>query len=328
MPILCLVRLARIGVLALVLAMSGAAQARTIRQAVPTSVAFWDRDHGVASFVVFGPTDRSQGYVSTTADGGRTWTIRWRGVAVSDVAVVRGTREAWVELASQRIRPDDQAPMIHTADLGRTWQQAGTAPSTPSFPTPRIGFAMRSRDGNAGPLTSTSDAGRTWRRVGVPCRRGWGGFAESAAISFVSARQGWVMCAGQPGAGNQSKALYVTRNGGTTWKRLLNAYFEPGRIRLGGLAGGYLRGINFTRTGHGLMWLARGRTRRTSDGGRHWRPISASSPETREAYSGWLVSDRFVYLLLENSGRRPDWELLRSVDGGRSWRLVRSWARL
>jgi len=119
----------------------------------------------------------------------------------------------------------------------------------------------------------------------------------------------------------------VTRNGGRTWKRLLNAHFEPAHVRLGGLqASGYVQGIAFERTGHGLLWSTRGDTLRTSDGGRHWRPVSATSPEEQEAYSGWLVNDRVGFLLLQNN-ERGDWELLRTENGGRTWRLVRSWSR-
>jgi photosystem II stability/assembly factor-like uncharacterized protein len=322
------VKLARIAVLALVLTMSGAAQARTSRVAVPTSIAFWDRNHGLASFVVYGPTDQSEGYVSTTSDGGKTWSIRWRGVAVLHVAVVSGTDDAWAVIQPRIACNPCSTLIMRTKDRGRAWKRVGTAPrSTPSFPTPRIGFAMRSRDTNAGPLIRTADGGRTWRRVGAPCRKGWGGFASSAAISFVSPSRGWLICKGQPRAARQSKALYLTRNGGRSWKRLLNAHFEPARIQLGGLqASGYVQGIAFERTGHGLLWSTRGATLRTSDGGLHWRPLTATSPEVREAYSGWLVNDRVGYLLLQDDDR-ADWELLRSENGGRTWRLVRYWSR-
>jgi photosystem II stability/assembly factor-like uncharacterized protein len=322
------VKLARIAVLALVLTMSGAAQARTSRVAVPTSIAFWDRSHGLASFVVYGPTDRSEGYVATTSDGGKTWSIRWRGVAVLHVAAIAGTDAAWAVIQPRWACNPCSTLIMRTKNRGRTWKRVGIAPlSTPSFPTPRIGFAMRSRDTNAGPLIRTTDGGRTWRRVGAPCRKGWGGFASSAAISFVSARRGWLICKGQPRAARQSKALYLTRNGGRSWKRLLNAHFEPARIQLGGLqARGYVQGIAFERTGHGLLWSTRGDTLRTSDGGRHWRPLTAISPEVREAYSGWLVNDRVGYLLLQDNDR-ADWELLRSENGGRTWRLVRYWSR-
>jgi photosystem II stability/assembly factor-like uncharacterized protein len=312
--------------LALVLTMSGAAQARTIKQPVPTSIAFWDRDHGLASFVVYGPTDRSEGYVSTTSDGGKTWTIRWRGTAAWEVGVVRGTREAWAQINPRRLCADCKGVTIRTRDRGRSWRRVGTPPSPPSFATRRVGFAMNSRQTNAGTLMKTTNGGRTWRRVGAPCRKGWGGFAWSAAISFVSPNRGWILCKGQPAGGGQSKALYVTTDGGASWKRLFNAFFEPGRVRLGKLHSGYAGGMSFTPGADGLLWSARGQTIRTSDGGRHWRPTAATSPEVREAYSGWQVNDRVGYLLLQDNDRE-DWELLRTENGGRTWRLVRSWSR-
>jgi photosystem II stability/assembly factor-like uncharacterized protein len=322
------VKLARIALLVLVLTMSGAAQARTTRQPVPTSIAFWDRNHGLASFVVYGPADRSEGYVSVTGDGGKTWTIRWRGTGVSSVGTVPGTRDAWAQIWPRKVCIECPALMIRTRDLGRTWQRASTAPSMPSFPTRRVGFALRSRQANAGPLMRTTDAGRTWRRIGAPCRKGWGGYAWFAAVSFVSPTRGWLICTGQPGGGNQSKALYVTRSGGLRWRRLLNVYFEPAPNRLRGLQRmGYPHGISFTSAGSGLLWSDRGYALRTSDGGRHWRAISATSPEGREAYSGWLVNERVGFLLLQVSRRRVGWELLRTENGGRTWRLVRSWAR-
>jgi photosystem II stability/assembly factor-like uncharacterized protein len=322
------VQLARIVVLALVLTMSGAAQARTSRVAVPTSIAFWDRNHGLASFVVYGPTDRSEGYVASTGDGGKTWSIRWRGVAALHVAVISGTDAAWAVIQPRRACSPCSTLIMRTKDRGHTWTRVGLAPrSIPSFPTTRVGFAMQSRDTNAGPLIRTTDGGRTWRRVGAPCRKGWGGFASSAAVSFVSPSRGWLMCKGRPGSRSQSKALYSTRNGGRSWKRLLNAHFEPARIRLGGLqASGHVEGMAFERTGHGLLWSTNGDTLRTSDGGRHWRPLATTAPDVREAYSGWLVDDRIGFLLLQD-GAQEHWELLRTGNGGRTWRVVRFWSR-
>jgi photosystem II stability/assembly factor-like uncharacterized protein len=315
-------------VLALVLMMSGAAQARTTRQPVPTSIAFWDRNHGLAAFVVYGPTDRSAGYLSTTSDGGKTWTLRWRGTGVSYVATVPGTRQAWAQTRPKKVCVECPGLMIRSNDGGRTWRRAGTAPSMPSFPSGQVGFAMGSRQANSGPLMKTTNGGRSWRRVGAPCRKGWGGYAWSAALSFVSPRRGWLICTGQPGAGNQSKALYVTRNGGAKWKRLLNVHFEPARTRLGGLGwAGYPHGISFTRSGSGLLWSGRGSTFHTRDGGRHWLPVRANRHEEQNGLSGWQVNDRVGYLLLQVNARRYGWRLLRTEDDGRTWRLVRSWLR-
>jgi photosystem II stability/assembly factor-like uncharacterized protein len=197
----------------------------------------------------------------------------------------------------------------------------------PSYPTRRIGFAMRSRETNAGDLTKTTDNGRTWRRVGAPCRNGWGGYASEAYLSFVTPSRGWLLCLGPPGAGQQSMAVYRTSSGGATWKRLVNYYFDPGRIRPAGLGGGYPGGISFARGGGGLLWSRRGNTYRTRDGGRRWRPISATSPGVREGLSGWLVSARAGYLLVQNDSMARDWELLRTGDGGKTWRRVHSWPR-
>jgi photosystem II stability/assembly factor-like uncharacterized protein len=313
-------------VLALVLTISGAAEARTSQQAVPTSIAFWDRAHGLAGFAVYGPTGRSEGYISTTSDGGRSWTVRWRGTAVWDVTVVRRSRDARAHVGRARPCPGCPTLMLRTSDRGKTWRPAGTAPSMPSFPTRHVGFAMRSRDTNAGDLMKTTDSGRTWRRVGSPCRRGWGGFAWDAAISFVSPSRGWVLCKGPPGTGSQSKALYLTTDGGSRWTQLVNAHFEPGRVRLRGLqARGYPEGMTFTRRGRGLLWSARGHTLRTRNGGRSWLPLSVTLPKEREGYSGWLVSNRVAFLLLQDNSSRRRWSLLRSTDGSRSWQRVQSW---
>ena len=185
---------------------------------------------------------------------------------------------------------------------------------------------MAARPTNAGDLMKTTDGGRTWHRAGSPCRKGWGGFAWTASIWFTSADRGWVLCKGQPGLGQQSKALYLTRDGGATWKRLLNVFFEPAKRRLGGLAGsGYPLGMSFTPRGAGLLWSSRGYSFRTRDGGRNWRPIRTTDPEVREGTSGWLVSERLGYLLLRDNDARRRWQLLRSEDGGRTWRRVHSW---
>ena len=306
--------------------MSGAAEARTSRQAVPTSIAFWDRDHGLAGFVVYGPTGRLEGYVSATSDGGKTWSIRWRGAAVTDIATVPGTPDAFARIWPRPTCVECPPLLLRTKDRGRAWERAGTASSMPSFPTRRRGFAMRSRQANAGDLMKTTDGGRTWRRVGSPCKNGWGGFASDASLSFVAPSRGWLLCLGQPRAGRQSMALYRTSSGGTTWKRLVNDHFEPGRIKRGGFAGRYPRGISFARSGRGLLWAGRGATYRTSDGGRNWLPIPGTSA-LREGLSGWFVSDRVGYLLVQNDSLARDWELLRTDDGGRRWRRMHSWPR-
>jgi photosystem II stability/assembly factor-like uncharacterized protein len=184
---------------------------------------------------------------------------------------------------------------------------------------------MSGRQANAGSLLKTTDNGRTWRRIGNPCRNGWGGYAWAASVSFVSVKHGWLVCTGQPGAGNQSKAVYETVDGGKRWRRIVNVYFEPRGLRDGGLARhGYANGISFDGSGHGLLWQDGEQSYLTRNGGRAWRPISATSADVRIGTSGSLVSERVAFLLVQAQDRH---ELLKTSDGGRRWRLVRSWSR-
>ena len=321
-------KLAWIAVLSLVLATGGAAQARTISQFAPTSVAFWTANNGLMASVIYGPTARSQGRIAVTNDGGRTWSIRWRGRAAYAVSVIPGTREAWAAVSPRHLCVECPLDLLHSRNRGWTWQRAGRGPSLPSFPTSRVGFALRSRQADVGPLMRTLNGGRTWRRLRSPCRKGWGGYASAGALTFVSARHGWLVCKGQPSGGGQAKAIYVTKTGGASWKRLVNVHFEPGRTRSGGLPWtGYPGGISFTPGGRGILWEAREHTYRTKDGGRNWARVSVTSPEEREGLSASFVSNRVGYLLLQDNFKRDDWELLRTGDGGRSWGLVRSWSR-
>jgi photosystem II stability/assembly factor-like uncharacterized protein len=118
--------------------------------------------------------------------------------------------------------------------------------------------------------------------------------------------------------------VYETVDRGRRWRRLVNVYFEPSRVRAGGLARyGYASGISFTASGRGLFWQSLGLSYLTRNGGRAWRPISATKPDVRIARSGWFVSDRVAYLLVQ----ADDHELLRTRNGGRTWNLVRSWSR-
>jgi hypothetical protein len=318
----------RIALIVLVLAMSGAAQARTIRQLVPTSIAFWTPERGVLASVAYGPSSRLEGQLAVTNDGGRTWNTRWRGGEVWAVAVVPNTDEAWASIPAGNGCLDCPPDLLKSEDGGRSWRRAARGLSIPSFASPQAGYALRSRQADAGPLLRTADGGRTWHRVPSPCKRGWAGHAWSASVSFVSAEHGWLLCTGQPGAGNQAKAIYETTSAGSHWKRLVNVQFEPGNLRAGGLSGfGYPGGISFAPGGRGLLWEGRGPTYLTTNKGRTWKPVSVTSPEIRTGQSGWQVSRRLAYLLVQDSGRRLDYELLRTVNQGRRWRLVHVWDR-
>ncbi len=124
--------------------------------------------------------------------------------------------------------------------------------------------------------------------------------------------------------GSQPKYVYETVDGARTWKLVANGSWNRSR---GGLSVfGYPAGISFTSKGRGLLWEARGGIYLTEDGGRHWKGTAGAQPETREGISGWFASDRQAFLLVQDD-RAGRYELVRSDDGGHSWRIVRSWPR-
>jgi len=299
-------------ILACALLLSSDARAAPPSPFLPESIAFWDAQHGIATFGACGHVS-CLGKIETTSNGGRTWLVRRDEPRLGGVYVVRGTRDAWVQ-TSRGLR--------YSPDGGSTWR---TLPGTArldefSFPTPRIAYSLSGLEHRI-QLRRSGNGGATWRRDRLPCGRL---LNRSAILSFATPRHGWLLCKGQPGTGQQARALYETRSGGRLWRLLL----RTGIDRAGGLFGsGYPRGMSMLASGDGLLWEDRENSYRTADGGRHWQALSTTSPESREGYSGWVVSPKTSYLLVRDNGTRFDIELMRSDDGRRTWRRVRSWSR-
>lgn len=325
--ILCPVRYLALAAVIVLGGTGAAAHATSTRSPLPYSVAFWNAQNGVAALIDWGTcSGRSyfcKGAIAVTHDGGRTWKTTWRGSAVRSVTVVRGTTHAWAavepfESCTTSMASPCATRLVHSSDGGLTWRLGAKHLLTPSFVSERVGFAIRSRPGaeKMGPLMRTLDGGRTWRRLGGPCLG-----EKGAGLSFVSLRRGWALCTGQPGAGNQAKAVFETRNGGRTWRLVAHAYWTGSRGHGGLSLGGYPYGISFSAEGNGLLWQARGDTFSTRDGGRNWQRLEITDPEVAEVQAGYVVSASIRFLLL----RTFEYQLLRSRGGG--WQIVHRWDR-
>jgi photosystem II stability/assembly factor-like uncharacterized protein len=323
MLILCPVRTISTAALVLILMTGGAgAQATAVRSPLPNSISFWTGRAGVAAMIDWGACSGStyfcRGSIAVTDDGGRSWKTTWRGAAVRSVAVVRGTPDAWAaveprETCGTRLTSPCPTRLLQSRDGGRTWQPGAKNLVDPSFGARNVGFAVRSRPGDEGmgPVMRTTDRGRSWHRVGGPCVG-----ATGTSLSFTSARHGWLLCTSQPGAGMQPKAVFETRDGGRRWRLVADAFFTGiGRSRGGLTAGGYPYGISFEPRGRGLLWQARGHTYSTRDGGRHWRYLGLTSPESIEGEAASVVSPDVRFLVVRN-GRTNRYELLRLLHSG------------
>lgn len=246
----------------------------------PGSFGFFDSRHGVIS--------TGDGWLLATENAGRSWQRegrRWLSdIAVASRSTAFATRGRW---------------LLRTDDRGQTWTAVTRVVGTLTFADPLHGWIV---DGSR--VLATDDGGRTLRRLHIPCALA---IDSTVALSRVTATVGFAACAGEPGTGEQEKWLYVTHDGGRTWRLVAGEKRLP--------IGGYLASIAFATARTGVMTTARGGVAVTDDGGRTWRPVLATDePSAAEA----LPSSRggTMLALLANGA------LFRSAAPGRPWHLL------
>jgi hypothetical protein len=148
------------------------------------------------------------------------------------------------------------------------------------------------------------------------CPKRWtAGF--SADIVDTNIDTPWSICVGQPGAGNQAKAVYRGK------KRVAYTPFAAH----GGYGGisiyGYPVGIAGTHSGFGIIWETRGTLYVTRDGGRHWHALpKVAQPELDFGQWADVVWGRLGFVLLLRNGHS---RLLETTDAGHEWRVVHRW---
>jgi len=308
------------GLLVLVVAMvatqaGAAAPSRLLT--IPYSAAFWSPNDGLLA-VGLCATDRwscGTGAVELTTDGGRTYHVVFRTRRPVESVQTVGPGGAIVTSFSRR--------SWRTLDGGRTWSPWLRGPFVGlSFATPRLGFGYRFYErGNQSyiELSATND-GATWTRLRAPCD------AAGLLLDRVTAGLGWILCGGEPGAGNESKELFRTRDGGRTWQRLAHTAMTQGLVRGGISSLGYPAGMSFAANGFGLMWESRGTLYVTRDGGRSWKARSRFAAfDVDFGLGGAAFAGGTGYVLYSHDG--VSYRLIGTRDYGRTWRIVRSWKR-
>lgn len=117
-------------------------------------------------------------------------------------------------------------------------------------------------------LETTATGGKTWDLLPSPFKPGvW-----SAALSFISSDQGWILAGSEPGAGSQWKWLYETSDGGQHWALVASTSSQesPELLPFQLPLGGYVDSLQFVTSQKGWMALSRGGLWMTRDGGRQW----------------------------------------------------------
>jgi hypothetical protein len=313
------------GLLTLPVARGESAAPSGVDDLVPQSIAFWDAARGLAVFTVTGRCPRTTcAVVGVTADGGRTWRLTFRVRSASGLAVAPGGRDAWLAQDSCATWWSCRPRLLRSQDGGVTWRIAGHAALSPTFPTRTVGVGALYDANGLWSLVQTRDRGRHWSHVDSPCRRR----AQYLVPSFATPQLGWVLCAGQPGAGHQLKAIFGTGDGGRKWQLVMNTGWSPApdsSAPRGIPDAGYAKGIAFS-TSRGWIWQSEFFSYTSTDRGRTWRPVEfgLAQPAALEIEDLSAVGARIAYALARLDGglRR---ELLRTTDGGHSWQIARTW---
>ncbi len=223
---------------------------------------------------------------------------------------------------------------IRTNDGGATWHDV-----TPSGVT-KLGFgipfyfldsnhgwvvAADSSNPSSGTLYRTQDGGSTWQSSAVSFLMG--------TMDFINASNGWMMADLGAGAGSDAVAVFLTTDGGQTWKQTyINDPTQPNAgttLPFGGLKDGitptdmknaWVGGITYN---NGVIYLYQ-----TQDGGQTWKQQSVPIPAGYEQAQFETIGPQFVtatgaYLSVHVTNQYGTlMAVYYSHDGGSNWALT------
>ena len=240
------------------------------------------RIRAVSASLVFavGPN----GTLARTSDGGRSWAPL--GVSTSEDVIDVSFADAFVGYAV-----DAAGTVLRTENGGISWQILNTGYSA----TPQAVLALDPRTvlliGGRGVLRST-DGGDTFSRVRAR-------IVAAARLFNVDRAGGRVFAYG-------SKNIVASSDRGRTWKKVL----RPRKALLASL--------DFVSARTGFVLGQDGQLFKTRNGGRRWADLSGvgSDDATGMAFS----SESRGYLTLSGFGEDSSGYVLRTTDGGRTWR--------
>jgi len=209
-----------------------------------------------------------------------------------------------------------------TDDGGRTWRVA-LRTRRPVVAVATAGGIDRAELAG-GRWLESRDGGRSWRRAAAPvrprppCARG----ANTAPDVDRVVAGAWALCVGQPGAGNEAKAVFRRVHG--RWRRI--AWTSVLGRAVGGIASyGYPLGLTMARNGFGIIWESRGTLYVTRDGGYRWRALPrVARPERDFGIAAVALPHDIAYVVLALGGGTQR-RLLETADAGRTWHVVHRW---
>jgi len=220
--------------------------------------------------------------VYKSTDGGKTWTHVWKQEGQIGTMVVHPTNEniAFAAVLGHAFGPNQERGVYRTQDGGKTWQQ------------------VLKKDENTG----ASDVAIDPHNPNIVFAGLW-----------QARRTPWSMTSGGSGSG-----LYVSRDGGDTWKQLKqNEKGLPegpwGKI---GLAVAPSDG----RIVYALIEAEKGGLFRSDDGGDNWALVS---PDRLLRERAWYYSMITINPANPNEVWAPNVPMVKSIDGGKTFQFVK-----
>src|SRR5205823_4836229 len=230
-----------------------------------------------------------------------------------------------------------------TIDAGRTWQPIfdgqpigsigalAVAPSDPSVIYVGSGEAdMRSDIAQGNGMYKSTDRGKTWTHIGLDDSQQIG----RVVVHPSDANVVYVAALGHPYGPNAERGVFRSRDGGTTWQKILGPNENTGAIDLALEPGN-------PNVVYAALWATRrtpwsvyppstgpgGGLFKSTDGGDHWTALTAGLPK-KPGRIGLAVAPsqpRRVYAIVdaEDGGG-----MYRSDDAGATWTLASKDARV
>ncbi len=270
----------------------------------------------------FGP-----GFFSTH-DGGLTWGNNSRGnETIGDLQAIGGKLWGLSSVCAFNCGP---LTLVSSDDMGRTWSAAQPQPNIyrsaagESLASLTVGaehdmwilsdLGLEVTQPPNSSLLVTHDLGKTWKALpNPPCDSYVGG-----RLAELPNGRLWLLCPGQPAVGNQEKALYISYDGGMTWKEISNSDSnDPKGLQFGGYAG------RLVVTSPDRAWIGGSGLMGTTDGGVKWDFPSGPEPSPGPSLDYGLPIFAVTFMDPAHGWFATGDAVYRTSDSGQTWQWVR-----
>ncbi|MBA3647363.1 MAG: glycoside hydrolase [Chitinophagales bacterium] len=232
-----------------------------------------------------------------------------------------------------------------TTDYGRTWnpifddQSTGSigdvavAPSNPKVVYAGSGEGLQRPDLSVGNgMYKSTNAGKTWIHIGLDEVQQIGGIA----IDPADENRIFVAALGHPYGANPERGVYLTTDGGKTWKKVLYKDENTGAIQVAidpknpQIIYADLWASRLAPWENGQWQGSESGLYKSTDGGNTWRQLTKGLPTAEEGLSriGFCIAPSDPSRMYATVNAKKSGGIYRSDDAGESWIMINSDERL